>query len=125
MKLLTLIISLVLSLPTDACTLEGTWKSHKKKTLGEMYGSRISNNEKMRLAKVFGKAIIEYSNCNTKVVKYNGGKTVYTFEIIEDSHDSVVVKDIPSGEMTLLVKEGNCYKTPVKGMAFYEHYCKL
>ena len=118
-------MSMALNLPANACTLEGTWKSHKKKTLGEMYGSRISNSDKMKLAKVFGKAIVEYSNCNTKVVKLNGGKTVYTFEIIEDSHDSVVVKDTSSGEMTLLVKEGNCYKTPVKGMAFYEHFCKL
>ena len=124
MKLLILTL-LMLSLPSYACTLDGVWKSHKKRTLAELYGSRITNSEKMKLAKVYGKAVIEYSNCNTKVVRYNGGTTTSTFEIIEDSHDSVVVKDVPSGDMTLLVKYDNCYKIPVKGMAFYEHYCRL
>ena len=90
-----------------------------------MYGSRITNGEKLKLARIYGKAIVEYSNCNTMVVKLNGGKTTSTFEIIEDSHDSVVVKDNKTGEMTLLVKYENCYKKPVQGMAFYEHFCRL
>lgn len=108
-----------------ACTLDGKWKSHKTKTLAELYGSKVSNSQKMKLAKVYGKAIVEYSNCDTMVVYMNGGKTTTTFETIEDSKSAVIIKDATTGDMNMLVKEGSCYKIPVKGMAFYEHFCKL
>ncbi|HEY7772147.1 MAG TPA: hypothetical protein VIC26_03130, partial [Marinagarivorans sp.] len=113
------------ALPSLACTLDGKWQSHKTKTLAELYGSKVSNSQKLKLAKVYGKTIIEYANCNTMVVHANGAKTQHTFETIEDSKSAVIIKDTATGEMNMLVKEGNCYKIPVKGMAFYEHFCRL
>ena len=123
--LFLLFFLLFVGTPSFACTLEGKWKSHKTKTLAELYGSKVSNNQKLTLAKVFGKAIIEYSNCDTMVIYMNGGKTEHKFQTIEDSKSAVIIKDLATEEMTMFVKNGNCYKAPVKGMAFYGHYCKL
>ncbi len=125
MKFLSVLLCLALSMPALGCKLDGQWKSHKTKTLAELYGTPNSNREKLKLAKVYGKAIVKYSNCNKATVKLDGYIDEYSFEIIEEKTTFVTIKYLATGDMAIIKFEGNCYKAPVKGMAFYEHYCKI
>lgn len=125
MHVLVILLLLTFSMPALSCKLEGKWKSHKTKTLAELYGTPNSNSEKLKLARIYGKAIVQYSNCNKATVKLDGYIDEYSFEIIEEKANFVTIKYSASGDMAILIFDGNCFKSPVKGMAFYEHFCKL
>ena len=125
MQVLVVLLLLTFSTPALSCKLEGQWKSHKTKTLAELYGTPNSNSEKLKLARIYGKAIVQYSNCNKATVNIDRYIEEYSFEIIEEKASFVTIKYLPSGDMAILIFDGNCFKSPVKGMAFYEHFCKL
>lgn len=107
------------------CTLEGQWRADKTKTLAELYGSRVSNAEKMKLAKQYRNATIDYSGCNKMHTRRGKFEEVRHFDIVEDTREYVIIRFKESDEMALLTREGKCYKTPVQGKAYYEHYCKI
>lgn len=108
-----------------ACTLEGKWRADKTKTLAELYGSRVSNAEKMKLAKQYRDATIDYSGCNKMYTRRGKFEEIRHFEIVEDTREYVIIRFKGSDEMALLTRQGRCYKTPVQGKAYYEHYCKI
>lgn len=113
------------SLSASACTLEGQWRADKTKTLAELYGSRVSNAEKMKLAKQYRNATIDYSGCNKMHTRRGKFEEIRHFDIVEDTREYVIIRFKGSDEMALLTRMGKCYKTPVQGKAYYEHYCKM
>lgn len=107
-----------------ACTLEGEWRPHKTKTLAELYGSRITNDEKMKLAKDYRNMVVEYSGCNTMTTRIGSRESTRYFDTLEDTDEHVIIRYHENDEMARLTKDGQCFKTPVQGKAYFEHYCK-
>lgn len=125
MKYFLWLLLSTLAAPTMACSLEGKWKSHKTKTLAELYGSRVSNDTKLKLARIYGKAILNYRGCTAMTESLNGYKTEYQYDLVRDSNSTVILKDHSNGELIVITLQGSCYKVPVKGMAFYEYFCRM
>jgi len=124
MKFLLCLALTALSFSAQACKLDGKWKSHKSRSLSELYGSKLSDDRKIKMSRLFGQMVVEYKNCQVAVVDFEGIKTEYRFQIVEESSSFVVIKDLSTGDLSRMDFYEKCYSTPVKGLGFNEHFCK-
>lgn len=112
---------------TPQCPLAGTWKSNKEKTMPAINKNmNIRLEQKARMAQLFGKVTVTYSDdCTSAEANVDGRIEKLAFEVVKQDKTSITVKDGRTRQPHTMRFEGDCYLMAIQGVEADEYYCKV
>jgi hypothetical protein len=116
---------------TEACPLQGYWKSNEKLTI-ESFRKSLNPTEKQKKLfenKFFGKLFV-HIDCSEFTSVMDGWSETVPYAVVSSSNESVVVHYKSTGEVSQEIDieakiEGECYSLPINGGQFREYFCPV
>ncbi len=123
----------------DGCPLGGTWRSSEAKTLADMRArGTVPEQVAAALSRgFFGRAVVEYT-CPPGGGYLARGYFVdlgraadapwWPYRVVEQGAGFVVVEVSGPGGPPRRLRfefEGDCYRTFIEGLGFYEYFCRV
>lgn len=116
----------VSSVSAQECALAGVWKSDKKKTLPELYKTRLTQLQKNDYSRTLGKTTVEYKDCNQAITKNpNSAVEKRDVRIVGLDNGLVRIEDVETDKASILDLKDNCYSVASKKLIMKEFYCKV